>query len=275
MVPESGFASVNGARLYYDLVGALDAPVVVLLHAGIADHRMWDPQLVAFAARFRVLRLDFRGFGESDLPPGPFSWRADLYGLLSLLGIARASLVGCSIGAGVALDAAVERPDLVEDLVLVGPGSGGTLPQSDFLRRYNEEEEVAHRAGDTERYAETNVRVWVDGPNRAPDQVAHSVREYVRSTTRGDLTRDWRNAPQQRLSPPAFTRLEEMHARTLLVAGDQDVPDISAAVDVLSARLPNARRHVIPNTAHLPNMEEATLFNQVVLEFLERETGSR
>ena len=82
----------------------------MLVHAGVADRRMWDPQWPAFAAAHRVVRYDARGFGESLPPTGPWSHHADLLALLDELGIGRAHLVGTSMGAGIAVEAALARP---------------------------------------------------------------------------------------------------------------------------------------------------------------------
>ena len=263
---ERGVALVNGARLAYELTGS--GPALVLIHAGVADQRMWEPQLSDLAAQYRVLRFDLRGFGQSDLPPGPFAMRDDIYALLTQLGIRSAHLLGCSIGASIALDVALEHPELVAALVLVSAGSGGTRPPSPVLREYGEAEEAAQRAGDAARYAELNVRTWVVGPRRRPEQVPIAVREYVTQACLHDFDRHWDEVEPRRLSPPAFSRLEEVRAPTLVLAGGEDVPDILEAADILATRVPDVRKVIMPGAAHLPNMEQPDRFNQLVLDFL-------
>ena len=122
-------------QLHNEVAGT--GPAVVLIHEGIADSRMWDPQWSAYTSRFRTLRYDMRGFGESPLPPEPWSNAEDLIELLGEAGIERAALVGVSLGARVALEVALARPDLVSALVLVG----AALPQEapDDMRQYGEE----------------------------------------------------------------------------------------------------------------------------------------
>jgi 3-oxoadipate enol-lactonase len=97
--PARGKASVNGAKLSYEVMGA--GHPLVLLHEGIADSRMYDDQFNAFAQRYRVVRFDLRGFGQSDLPPGdePIALYEDLYGLLALLVIKKSYVLGMSIVA--------------------------------------------------------------------------------------------------------------------------------------------------------------------------------
>ena len=109
---------VNGVELAYDDEGS-GAPLV-LLHAGIADLRMWDDVTPSLAERFRVIRPDLRGFGETPLPDGPFVYAADVVSLLDALDVGRAHMIGVSMGGHVALDVAIAHPERVERLVLVG-----------------------------------------------------------------------------------------------------------------------------------------------------------
>src|SRR5207253_2734260 len=77
---------------------------VVFLHAGVADSRMWEPQVAAFAKTFDVIRPDGRGFGKSELPPRSWSPVADLLGLMDELRLKPMHLIGCSMGAHLAID---------------------------------------------------------------------------------------------------------------------------------------------------------------------------
>jgi pimeloyl-ACP methyl ester carboxylesterase len=118
MIRETGMAEVNGARIYYEVAG--EGEPLVLVHAGIADSRMWEGQLPAFADRYRVIRHDMRGFGMTAMVEGPFSHHEDLRALLDSLDVERAHLVGCSMGGGAVLDFALEYPQSIGNLVLVG-----------------------------------------------------------------------------------------------------------------------------------------------------------
>ena len=97
VVTATGVATVNGARLAYDVVRVGTPPV--LIHAGIGDRRMWDEQVSAFARHYRVIRYDVRGAGESGMPDGVFAHHADLQGLLRYLGVARAVVLGRNQGS--------------------------------------------------------------------------------------------------------------------------------------------------------------------------------
>ena len=101
----SGFAEVNGTRLYYETAGR--GLEVVLIHGGLVDSRLWDAQVGPLSKRFRVVRYDLRGFGRSAAADGPFSHLEDLRALLDFLKIERASLVGLSLGGIIAADFAL------------------------------------------------------------------------------------------------------------------------------------------------------------------------
>jgi pimeloyl-ACP methyl ester carboxylesterase len=94
----SGFADVNGARLFYEIAGG--GPPLTLLHGFSLDTRMWDDQCAALAQRYRVLRYDARGFGRSAVPTAErYSHAEDLRALLGYLEIAYTALIGFSLGS--------------------------------------------------------------------------------------------------------------------------------------------------------------------------------
>src|SRR3954471_24335625 len=140
--------------LAHDVEG--EGPVVVLLHEGIGDRRMWDPQVGPLVeAGYSVVRPDFRGFGESAITPGSFSNVADVRELLEYLGVERAHVVGGSLGARVALEYALTYPDDLESLALAGPAMRGMNP-NEAVRKSWEEEEALIEAGDIDGAVEVN-----------------------------------------------------------------------------------------------------------------------
>ncbi|CAA9457480.1 MAG: Beta-ketoadipate enol-lactone hydrolase [uncultured Rubrobacteraceae bacterium] len=266
MLRETGTAEVNGARIYYEAAG--EGEPLVLVHAGIADSRMWEGQLKAFAERYRVIRYDMRGFGRTEMVEGPFSHHEDLRGLLDYLDVERTHLLGCSMGGGAVLDFALEYPQRVGNLVLVGSAVGGFGPDFDPPKEWDELV-AADEAGDLDLVSELEVGIWVVGPERSPDAVDPSVRDLVwemnlialRNEAAG-LGEEWES------EPPAADRLPDLQAPTLLIVGDEDQPRVFAAADLLEKELPNARKVVMHGTAHVPNMERPEEFNRLVLDFL-------
>ena len=262
---QAGYAEVAGARFYYEMAGQ-GAPLV-LVHAGITDGRMWDEQFYAFAEHYRVLRYDRRGFGRTEMPPGPFSHHLDLYGLLKFLGIERAILIGCSQGGKTVLDLALERSEVARGLVLVASAVSGFTFAGEPPAQQAELEE-ADEKGDLARVNELELQIWVDGPRRSPSEVDSRLRERVREMNLIALSATSDSSIEQALEPPAAHRLEEIRVPTLIVIGELDTPKTLAAAELLSEKIYGAQKIVIRGTAHLPNMERPAEFNRRVLAFL-------
>ncbi len=252
-----------------------EGPGVALLHSTVCDSRMWDREFAALAERYRVLRFDLPGFGSSELPPGPFSWVEDLGGLLDETGMERAALVGVSAGVGLALDFALAEPERMRGLVLAAPGIGG-MEWSEPVKRFGEEEDALLEAGDLDAAVELNLQLWVDGPRRGPDAVDPAMRAKVGEMQRrafeiqlAAFARDEQPGPHRKIQPPAAERLEEVAVPTLVIVGDEDVPDVLAHADALARRVPGARKVVLPDTAHMVSLERPEEFLRLVLDFLD------
>lgn len=258
------FADINGARVAYAVTGS--GPALLLLHAGIGDRRMWDAQIPTFAEHFTVIRYDARGFGETIMPPRPFSAHADAIALLDHLGIARAHLVGVSLGSQTAIEAAVAVPERVSALVAVAARTG--MPVSAELRAGWDRVDALVEAGDIPGAVEYELRMWVDGPERGPDVVDRQMREFVREMNGALFLRDDTGGEAIPLDPPAAEWLSAITAPTLIIYGNRDVQDVRDAAAPLAAAISGARLAVIPETAHLPQMEQPERFNQIVLDFL-------
>src|SRR5919112_3701164 len=260
----SGIAEVNGARIAYDVAGS--GPPVLLLHAGIGDRRMWDAQVPAFTEHFTVIRFDARGFGETRKPDAPFAPYADAIALLDHLNISRAHVVGVSMGSQTAIEAAIAAPERVSALVAVAARTG--TPVSSTLRAGWDRVNELYEAGDIAGAVEYELRMWVDGPDRGPDAVDPEMRERVREMNAALFTRDDEAGDELPLDPPAAERLAEISAPTLIVYGDKDVHDVRQAAGPLASTIPGAQLAVIPDAAHLPQMERPEIFNEIVLGFL-------
>lgn len=263
--PTSGRVRTGGADIAYDVHGAGDP--MVLLHAGIADRRMWDDQLEAFAADHRVVRLDLRGFGETAADRSPFTHHDDVEAALDALDITGAYLVGASLGGAVALDVALHHPARVAGLVLIGPAVEGMRFEDPELLAGWERADALVAAGDLEAAAELELSLWVAGPQRLPgeldDELWHRVREMLVASY-GRETGD----EQEPAGPPTVERLDEITVPTLVLLGKLDRPDIRGFADVLVERLPVARLIGLAGVAHLPNLETPQRINRLVLEFV-------
>jgi pimeloyl-ACP methyl ester carboxylesterase len=260
---EAGYADIFGAPLYYEIAGS--GPALVLLHEGFADSRMYDDQVAAFAAHHRVIRYDRHGSGRSGVPTVPYTDHHALHDLLRHLGVERAILLGMSAGGGVALDAALAYPGMVEDLILVATAIGGYESRPETLQGWAKIG-AALEQGDVPEAVERTLRMWVDGPERHPDQVDPGVRRRVGEMMAHYFTRT--HGTPCLLEPPAIGRLAEIGVPTLVVAAAGDVPDIQAQAGLLTQRIAEARNVTMRDAAHVPNMEQPETFNRLVLDFL-------
>ena len=256
---------IHGARIHYERKGA--GMPVIMLHAGVADSRMWRAQVDAFSKQFDVIAPDMRGFGGSSLPPAHWSPVADLLALIDSLHLKPAHIVGCSMGGGLAIDFALEHGERISKLVLVAPGVSGMEHGREHEHLWADIE-AADKAGDHDAVNRAEARLWLDGPTRPEGYVKDPVRSFMLEMNGANFGSDWESAPREEIDPPAAQRLHEITAPTLVVVGDHDVPTIYEAIDLLMAKVPHARKVVIQDAAHLPNLEHPDEFNRVVLDFL-------
>ena len=255
--------------IYSEVAG--EGPALTLVHEGICDSRMWDPQWEPFQRSHRTVRLDLRGFGRSPYVAGKYSHPGDVITLLEELQFGPAALVGVSLGGGVALQVAVARPDLVSALVLVGSGIRGH-EWSEEVKRAWEKEEAAFMRGDLDAAVEVNLRTWVDGPHRSADQVDPAVRQKVGGMQLRALelyAEGGESAEEEALVPDIGERLGEISVPTLVLVGELDLPDMHTIAEQLQREIPGARGATIAGAAHAPTMERPDEFAELALEFLD------
>jgi pimeloyl-ACP methyl ester carboxylesterase len=235
---------------------------VVLIHAGIADSRMWDPQWAAWQTRFALTRLDLRGFGRSGAPAGSFSHAGDVARVLDEGGIDHAHVVGASLGGLVALDLAAARPGCVTRLVLADPPLPG-YAWSEEMRGFFAAEEAAFDAGDLEAATEVNVEFWTGS---ADEPVQAAIREQQLNAFRLQAADE---ADESLLADDLPRALATLDVPTLVLTGEHDKADFRTIADHLAATLPRARRATVAGAGHLPSLEQPQAFDELVLPFLE------
>ena len=246
-----------------------DVSTVLLLHAGIADSRMWRPQIEALqTAGYRVLAPDLRGFGQQVLEPVPFSYVRDVEVLLD----GPAAVVGNSLGGRVALELALYRPELVERLVVIAPGLPG-WEWSPETRAGWAKEEAAYDAGDFEAAAEASLQMWVDGPRRTPEEVDSTIRLAVGAMVLRSYEMQrhgWEAGAREEdvLDAPVNHLLHEIRCPTLVIVGDEDVADMRSIAVHIAGSVIGARLVDVSRAAHLPSLERADEVNALLLAFL-------
>ncbi len=266
---QTGFVEINGAKIYYEVAG--EGQPFLMVHAGIASKSMWDDQFDFFAQKYKVVRYDMRGFGQSLPIANDYQRHEDIRALLDFLKIDHAYLMGCSMGGGACMNFALEYPDRADALIMVGSGPGGFSYDDWSPSPLDEEMDVAFQKGDLERVNELAMRIFVDGTGRTPDQVNPALRKKVYDMNMIALRNGSLLGNDVALATPAAQRLGELQLPVLVVMGDLDEEYIFKAADFMMANIPNVHKIVMHGTAHLPNMEFPTEFNAHVQAFLDKQ----
>lgn len=263
----TGFAAINGTQMYYEVSGEGDP--LVFVHAGIADHRLWDDQVPFFSQHYQVVRFDMRGFGQTEPVDVEFTHRKDIVALLDHLGIDRAHFVGCSMGGGFSMDIALESPQRVKSLTMVCSGPGGLELDVEIAEIFNQADEIA-KTGDLDLTAEYEARAWFDGATRTADQVDPEKRAKAVMMNRIALQHQQKGIGKNvgRLEPAAATRLDELKIPVLVIVGEHDEPYSHAAGDYMAEQIADVRKVVMKDTAHLPSLEQPDEFNRILSDFL-------
>ncbi|MFD7442344.1 alpha/beta fold hydrolase [Streptomyces sp. NPDC059909] len=256
--------------LFHDVAG--NGPAVVLLHSSVCDRRMWDAQWQALIdAGHRVVRCDFRGFGETPAEAvRPYRDADDVLALLDALGINGAAFVGASFGGRVAVEIAARRPERVTSLVLLCAGLPGCEP-GPALRKFGAREDELIEAGDLAGAVELNVTTWL-GPE-ADEPVRERVRAMQRHAFEVQLAAD-AAAAETAAEPPAPAPAEPVidptavEAPTLVVTGGHDLPDFRTMGSRLAALIPGARSTELAWAGHLPSLERPSEVTALLTGFL-------
>ncbi|HJV57035.1 MAG TPA: alpha/beta fold hydrolase [Methylomirabilota bacterium] len=264
----------NGVRLFYEETGAPDAPPLVLIMGWGGDHTAWAFQVPALAVDHRVIALDNRGAGQSDVPEGPYTipgMATDVVGLMDALGVTRAHICGASMGGMIAQELALRHPARVRTLQL-----HCTAPVIDAYGRFLIDTLLAVKArGDREENVRAVmpwllcrktmierpdfIRFWIERALAYPYPTGYEGLARQADAIRGHDT---------------TARLGEIRVPTLLTTGAEDILVPPASSRELHARIPGAELVTIPDAGHLHFIEQMERFNAVCLEFLRKHRGA-
>ena len=258
---------VNGIRINYRVDGPEGAPWVTMSNSLATTHRMWDAQVPAFTRQYRLLRYDKRGHGETDVTPGPYSFELladDVLALLAALGISRTHFVGLSMGGMTGMTMALRQPGVLRSLVLCDTTSKDPLGDPAL---WQQRIDAVTAGGSMEPLVETTVaRFLTSDTVKNRPEVADAVRAMVRSTPIGGYT-----ACCQAISKLNLTdRLPAINLPTLIVVGADDPATTVDMARTIHRGIAGSELVVLPNAAHLSNIEQVDAFNEAVLGFLAR-----
>ena len=251
--------------LPYDEAG--EGEPLVLIHAGIADRRMWSEHLQPLAdAGFRVVAVDLAGFGEAPVSAasGRGEWE-DVLATMDELGIERAGLVGSSFGGAVALRVAHVAPERVSTLALFSAPAEQIEPSAELQAVWEAEEEALAR-DDIDAAVEVMLAAWLqpDAPPELRERVAAMQRRAFELQAGEEGPPEPRDPLEE--DPDAISQIE---APALLAAGEHDMSDFRDGAEAMARLIPNSRHEVIAGAGHLAPLERPREFRALLLEFLQ------
>ena len=264
---KKGTAEVNGTSLYYEEAGR-GFPLVLISGGGTLDRRAWDEQFEKFAESYRVIRYDIRGIGKSARPRAPFSHSRDLYALLKFLKVTKAHIVGLSFAGAIAIDFALEHPSMVDHLVLAATGTSSDAKSQANVEAISALSAMAKKDGlEQTIQLVASLPSFISQENRAAREKIWHI--YLDNRDLFDdgfpLVKLW-----QPVEPPAGERLAEIHAPTLILAAEKDLPAYREITDKLAAGIRGAKKLIIPGATHLIHLDKPEEFNAAVIEFLSK-----
>ena len=262
-------ARVNGIDLAYTIeTGAQPGrPWMVFSHSLAADHSMWWPQLDLFAAKFNVLRYDTRGHGRSSAPEGSYSLdqlAEDLLELLAAVGVERCHFVGLSMGGMIGQTAVLRDPRPFESLVLADTSS--RIPR-DVHPVWESRIAAVNSPAGMGAVAAGTLERWFTAPFRAsqPEPVAR-IDRLIRATNVAGYIGCSRAIMQLDLT----SRLGQVRCPVLVLVGEQDPGTPPAMSEDIARAIAGAQLKVIPQAAHLANVEQPEHFNSLMQQFYSR-----
>lgn len=254
-------ADFEGIRLHYQLTGDSSLPVLVLSNSLGANLSMWEPQLAALAADFRILRYDNRGHGQSSAAAGPCTVEdlsRDLLRLLDALQIERASFCGISMGGIVGQWLGIHAADRLHKLVLAD-----TAAKIGIADVWNARIELVLREGLDPVIPGTLLRWFTPAFHDAHPEAIRSTEAMLRGTT----VQAYAACCAAIRDADFRTSLSAVAAQTLVLAGTHDPVTTPEDGRYLADNIPVAR-YVELAAAHLSNVEAAPAFNAALLDFL-------
>jgi len=249
----------------YRVEGPEGAPVVLLSHALAASLEMWAPQVPALSPRYRVLRYDTRGHGESAVGQDDYDFAllaADVEALLDHLGVERCHFVGLSLGGMVGMALALDAPRRLRSLALCDTMS--ELPEG--AQAMWAERIAGARARGMAALVEATLGRWFTAPYLARNAARL---EPVRAMIAATPVEGYAGCCQALLGLDFSARLGALRLPTLIVVGADDPSTPVACSEDLRRRLPGSRLEVLAAAAHLSNWEQPEAFNRALGGFLD------
>jgi pimeloyl-ACP methyl ester carboxylesterase len=251
------FATSGRAQLAYESTGVEGGADVLLIHAGVNDRRSWHHVVERLSPRHRCVAYDTRGYGETTYErEDGWSPDTDALAVLDAAGLERPAVVACSMGGQAAIDLTLAHPDRVAALLLIGSAIRGA-PYPDLQEgptaELNARIEAAEAAGDLDEVGRLEAWMWLDGPSAEEGRVGGAARELFLEMNGRALRAE--DPGDEAELPPAWPRLGEITAPTLVLIGRLDAEDTQVVDEQAAAIIPGARLRWLDGVAHVPHLE--------------------
>ena len=271
---DSGYAEVNGTKLYYEVSGT--GVSIVLIHGSFGDRRHWDSQFNELAEKYKVVRYDVRGYGKSALPKPDEVYKDadDLNALMDFLKIKRAHICGLSMGSIIAIDFALAYPQKCISLIPIGPRVAGDgvaeykTPGADTLRNIMAKTtEILKSKG----AKEATDYLWTGDHSMSKAVVSAKTREALLKM--GYEYSWWRylnNNKRDFAFPAGMRDLNNIKTPTLVITADHDLQLCEEIADIIVKEIAGAKLISIKNAGHIMNMDNPREFNKVISQFIDK-----
>lgn len=264
------YVKVEDGQIFYSLAGSDSGKgsPMVLLHGNFNDHQIWNEQVGFLSSHYKIIRYDLRGYGLSSTPKSPFSNVHDLKALVDSLQLRHMTLIGSSMGGGVAVDFTLTYPHLVKALILVSPSiHGNKYPMNMMWQGIKNYYNVRLKG------REQAVQSFITNPFWQyffPSLDRPAAREKVILNVRNtnNFCRFSPSLAKTDIKPLAIHRLSEIIIPTLIIISDRDHPFNIKAAETLHNSIKRSSKIIMKNCGHLPFIEAPHEFNQTVLDFL-------
>lgn len=257
---------INNTRLFYNVKG--EGEPIVFIHGGpFSDHRIWDYQMDSLASKYKVICFDKRGQGKSDLPIDTFSHLEDFKSLIDALELTNINIIGSSAGGALAIDFALQYPEMVKSLVLICPSlTGYPYPPNFITEMVN-----IYIAGQAEG-PEAAIQKFISNPFYEyffPSPIRADARAKVIEIVKESINVfRWNPMWETELKPSAYERLGEIKQPVLIVSADKDSELVLKIGKYIHEKIKPSKEVMMNDCGHFPNVEKPEEFNQIVLDFL-------
>ena len=271
---DSGYAEINGTKLYWETAGIGEA--IVLIHGSFGDRRFWDFQFTALSKKYKVLRYDVRGYGKSALPKSdePYTDAEDLNALMEFLKIKKAHVCGLSLGSIVGIDFALSHPDKLISLILCGPRVAGD--GTDEYRTINADTVRAIIAKTTDMVKNKSAKeatdyLWTGNHSMGKTVISSITREKLLNM--GYEYSWWRylNTSKRGLVfPMAIKKLYEIKTPTLVLTAEYDLELCKEVAVIIVKEIAGAKLISVKGAGHIMNMDKPRKFNKAIFKFIRK-----